>query len=61
MQSDFRDGALAKDKGRNVPLWTVLGFIPLVNMVCIAYFIGASNRRVEEKVDTILAQLEARN
>lgn len=45
---------LAKDKGRNVALWTVLGCIPLVNWLCMSYFIGASNLRVERKIDDLL-------
>lgn len=45
---------LAKDKGRNVGLWTVLGAIPIVNWLCIWYFIGASNLRMEKKVDDLI-------
>ncbi|MBB5205110.1 hypothetical protein HNQ51_002429 [Inhella inkyongensis] len=47
---------LAKDKGRNVSLWTILGLIPLVNYFCILYFMGASNLRLEKKVDYLLRQ-----
>ena len=46
--------ALARDKGRNVPLWTILGFIPFVNMFCASFFIGAANLRLEKKVDELL-------
>jgi len=49
---------LAKDKGRNVVLWTVLGVIPIVNMVCAWYFVGASNLRLERKIDKLLEALE---
>ena len=45
---------LAKDKGRNVVLWTVLGCIPFVNWLCMSYFIGASNLRTERKIDELL-------
>ena len=45
---------LAKDKGRNVSLWTVLGLIPLVNWFCMPFFIGASNLRLEKKIDALL-------
>lgn len=31
---------LAKDKGRNALLWGFLGLIPLVNLVCMMYFVG---------------------
>ena len=47
---------LAKDKGRNVPLWTILALIPLVNFVCMLFFIGASNLRLEKKLDALLDQ-----
>ncbi len=47
---------LAKEKGRNVTLWTVLGSIPLVNGVCLPFFVGAANLRLEEKIDRLLAR-----
>jgi len=50
--------ALAKDKGRNITLWTVLGFIPIVNMFCMPFFIGASNLRLEKKLDAIDVMLK---
>jgi len=49
---------LARDKGRNVVLWTVLGIIPFVNFLCITYFIGAANLRAERKLDELLARLD---
>jgi len=45
---------LARDKGRNVTLWTILGILPMVNFICIWYFVGASNVRLERKVDELL-------
>lgn len=45
---------LAKEKGRNVMLWTVLGAIPIVNYVCICFFIGAANFRLARKIDGLL-------
>ena len=45
---------LAKEKGRKVTLWTVLGFIPLVGYACMPFFIGAANLRLEEKIDRLL-------
>lgn len=45
---------LAKEKGRNVTLWTVLGAIPLVNFICMPFFIGAANLRLERKIDELL-------
>jgi hypothetical protein len=49
---------LAKDKGRNSDLWTILGIIPIVNFFCISYFIGASNLRVEKKIDKLIEALQ---
>ena len=45
---------LAKEKGRKVTLWTILGFIPIVNMFLIPFFVGAANLRLEEKIDQLL-------
>ena len=45
---------LARDKGRNVILWTVLGVVPVVNFVCIWFVVGAANLRLERKVDQLL-------
>lgn len=45
---------LAKEKGRNVVLWTVLGAIPMVNFFCMWFFIGATNLRLERKIDELL-------
>lgn len=47
---------LAKDKGRNVTLWTLLGLLPIANYVCMFYFVGASNLRLEKKLDALLDQ-----
>ncbi|CAA6696727.1 Unannotated [Lentimonas sp. CC19] len=53
--------ALAKDKGRNVPLWTVLGLIPVLNFFLIWYFVGASNLKHEAKLNEILARMNRRS
>ena len=45
---------LAKEKGRNVVLWTILGFIPVVNIFCMWFFVGAANLRLEKKIDQLL-------
>jgi hypothetical protein len=49
---------LAKEKGRNVLLWTILGFIPVVNIFCMWFFVGAANLRLEEKIDQLLKSTE---
>lgn len=50
---------LAKEKGRNVTRWTVLGFIPIVNYFCLFFFIGAANLRLEKKFDQLLERLNS--
>jgi hypothetical protein len=47
---------LAREKGRNVALWTVLGAIPVLNFVCIPFFVGATNLELARKLDEILAR-----
>lgn len=49
---------LAKEKGRNVVLWTVLGFIPVVNIFCMLFFVGAANLRLEEKIDRLFKETQ---
>jgi O-antigen/teichoic acid export membrane protein len=50
---------LAKEKGRNVIKWTILGAIPIVNFVCIWFFVGAANLKLERKLDELAARLDA--
>jgi len=50
---------LAKDKGRNVALWTVLGLVPFLNLVFLLYFLAATNLRLEDKLDRIISKLDA--
>ena len=45
---------LAKEKGRNVTLWTILGIIPMINLFAIWFFIGAANLKMERKLDELL-------
>lgn len=49
---------LAKQKGRNVVAWTILGLIPMVNFMLVWYFVGATNLRLEKKVDELLEALK---
>jgi preprotein translocase subunit YajC len=48
---------LAKEKGRNVTLWTVIACIPFINFISIAYIVGAPSKRLEEKMDKIMEAL----
>jgi hypothetical protein len=50
---------LAREKGRNVVLWTVLGAIPILNVICVWFFIGAANLRLEVKIDELNRRLGA--
>jgi cytochrome b len=49
---------LAREKGRPVAVWTILAALPVVNFVCVWYFVGAANLRLEAKLDRILSALE---
>jgi O-antigen/teichoic acid export membrane protein len=50
---------LAKEKGRKVWKWTILGAIPFVNFACLWFFIGAANLKFERKIDDLIARLDA--
>jgi hypothetical protein len=50
----FLANRLAKEKGRNVTLWTVLGFLPVLNFMMIWYFAGAKDKALEAKIDRLL-------
>jgi uncharacterized membrane protein YciS (DUF1049 family) len=52
---------LAKEKGRNVALWTLLALVPVVNFACIWFFIGASNLKLERKIDDLIRQMNDSN
>ena len=51
---------LAVEKERNVVLWVVLGLLPFVNFACLAYFVGATNLRLERKIDELSSRLDGR-
>jgi len=52
----FICGSVAKEKGKNVTLWTILGLIPVINFYSLLYLFGASSTILEGKIDKILAQ-----
>lgn len=35
--------------------WAVLGAVPFVNFICVVFFIGAANLRLERKIDKLLS------
>jgi len=50
--------SLAKEKGKDATLWTILGLIPGINIYSLLYLFGASSTILERKVDQILAQMK---
>lgn len=49
---------LAKDKGKDVSKYTILGCIPLLNFYILAYLVGTPNLILDKKLDQILSILE---
>ena len=45
---------LAKEKGRNVILWTIIGCIPGINFLAMWFFVGASNLKLEKKLNDLI-------
>ncbi len=52
---------LAKEKGKNVVLWTILSIIPIVNIFVLNYIIGTPSNLHNEKMDKILELLNQMN
>ncbi len=50
--------SVAKEKGKDVTLWTIFGFIPVINIYSLFYLFGASSTILERKMDKILAQMK---
>lgn len=44
---------LAKEKERNVVAWTIIGLIPIINFFSVWFFVGATNLRLERKIDEL--------
>lgn len=51
---------IAKEKGLSPVKFTLLALIPGIGWISVWYVIGASNRRVEQKLDAILNELKSR-
>jgi preprotein translocase subunit YajC len=49
---------LAKEKGKNTTLWTVLACIPLVNFIILPYIVGTPSKTLENKLNKILESLD---
>jgi uncharacterized BrkB/YihY/UPF0761 family membrane protein len=45
---------LAKEKGKDITLWTVLSLIPVINFFVSLYLVGTPNTALDKKVDRIL-------
>jgi hypothetical protein len=48
---------LAKEKGKDVILWTVLACIPIVNFIVLPYIVGTPSKILENKMDIIIETL----
>jgi threonine/homoserine/homoserine lactone efflux protein len=49
---------VAKEKGRNAPLFVVLGLIPIVNMFSAFFLLAAADLTLHAKLDRLLAEIE---
>ncbi|TAJ06902.1 hypothetical protein DMA11_22130 [Marinilabiliaceae bacterium JC017] len=52
---------LAKEKGKNVTLWTILACIPFVNMIILPYIVGTPSKIQEDKINKIIKLLNKRD
>ncbi|TLX72399.1 hypothetical protein E9993_17845 [Labilibacter sediminis] len=52
---------LAKQKGKNVTLWTILACIPFANMIILPYIVGAPSKIHEDKMNKIIELLNNRD
>jgi hypothetical protein len=48
---------LAKEKGKDVVLWTVLACIPFINFIILPYIVGTPSKILEDKIDKIIETL----
>jgi hypothetical protein len=48
---------LAKAKGKDLTLWTVLACIPIVNFIVLPYIVGVPSKIHEDKMDKIMEEL----
>lgn len=48
---------LAKAKGFDLTLWTILACIPFVNFIILPYIVGLPSKTQEDKIDKILELL----
>ncbi len=48
---------LAKAKGKDMTLWTVLACIPFVNFIVLPYIVGVPSKILEDKMDKIIELL----
>lgn len=48
---------LAKEKGKNITLWTVLACIPFVNFIILPYIVGTPSKKIEDKMDKLIELL----
>jgi hypothetical protein len=51
---------LAQQKGRNHIAWLIWGLVPFINMFAVWYFIGATNLKLERKLDGLVSKIDVR-
>ena len=49
---------LAKEKGKDTSLYTILGIIPILNYFILLYLIGASDENLNNKIDQMITLLK---
>lgn len=52
---------LSKQKGRGSLATTIFGFVPFVNWFVLPYFMGATNRLLESRLEEICGRIGTRN
>ena len=52
----FSSRFLAKDKGRNIGAWTIVGCIPMIGFFSLILLVGCSCLKTKEKLDKLLEQ-----
>jgi hypothetical protein len=54
----FISRSIAREKGKDVTLWTIIGLVSVINFYSLFYLFGASSTTLERKIDKILVQMK---
>lgn len=53
---------LAIEKKKNIVLWTICGFIPIIGLFCVLpYMVGSADLGLHAKVDHLISQKDGTN